>query len=302
MARPTISIIMATFNRAHTLPRAIDSVLAQDMPDWELIIVDDGSADSTQELLKKYSDPRISVVSFEYNRGVAAAKNAGFDNMRGEWFTTLDSDDEMTPNALSVMLDVLNTVSPDIDAVTCNCLDTTTGQFSGKGLDADGWLDYETMNRLCSGENWGITKTSLLGNLRFNENLRGGEGVLWSKINRRAKRYYVHRALRIYHTEGDDRICRQFTTQDLSRRVHFYCAMSEEMEYLQDMRRFRPSDYASTAVAITVSWIIAGDRSKASNALRDAGNAIPHLKRLALRILIILGPTAARAIAIRRAK
>jgi GT2 family glycosyltransferase len=70
-----VSIIMATYDRAATLPRAIDSVLAQDYPGWELIIVEDGSTDETRAVLDEYRDPRILRVRYERNRGVAAAKN-----------------------------------------------------------------------------------------------------------------------------------------------------------------------------------------------------------------------------------
>jgi glycosyltransferase involved in cell wall biosynthesis len=198
MNSPKVSIIMASYNRAHTLPRAIDSVLRQDMPDFELIIVDDGSTDNTRAVIESYvaKDTRIRAAFHERNLHVLAAKNTGFDLMQGEWFTTLDSDDEMVPSALSAMLRVLETVDPTINAITCNCLDTTTGKFSGQGLDRDQWLDFETLVTQCSGEHWGITKRSLLGNERFNSKMRGSaEGILWWKISRTAKRYYLHQAL-----------------------------------------------------------------------------------------------------------
>src|ERR1035437_5927629 len=98
-----ISVIMATNNRAATLPRAVDSVRRQTCEEWEVIVVDDGSTDGTSDFLGELAHPRIRVCRHSSNRGVTAAKNTGLDQIRGDWFTTLDSDDEMVPEALDEM-------------------------------------------------------------------------------------------------------------------------------------------------------------------------------------------------------
>ena len=149
------------------------------------------------------SDPRIKVYWHPKNRGVTAAKNTGLDHVRGEWFTILDSDDAMTPDALEAMLDCAT--RSGATAITCNCLDASTGELSGKGIDCDGRLSVAKRAR-CRGEFWGITRSGLLGGLRFDERLPGFEETVWLKVDQRARRYYVHRALRVYHTEGSDRL------------------------------------------------------------------------------------------------
>ena len=101
-----ISVVLPTYDRAATLPRAIDSILVETYPDWELIVVDDGSTDTTAEVMAAYHDPRIRVLRHDTNRGVTVAKNKGFDHLRGEWFVMLDSDDEMVPDALRTLLSV----------------------------------------------------------------------------------------------------------------------------------------------------------------------------------------------------
>ncbi len=78
---PVISVIMATYNRADTLQRAIDSVVQQSYGDWELIIVDDGSTDATAEVLESVTDPRVSIQRHPRNRGMHAAKNTGLDHV-----------------------------------------------------------------------------------------------------------------------------------------------------------------------------------------------------------------------------
>lgn len=91
------SIIICTYNRAHLLPRALDSLLAQTEEDWEAIIVDDASADNTHAVVQNYVQGRANIrylkTQGEKNLGVAAARNAGIKNSKGAWVTFLDSDD-----------------------------------------------------------------------------------------------------------------------------------------------------------------------------------------------------------------
>jgi acetyltransferase-like isoleucine patch superfamily enzyme/glycosyltransferase involved in cell wall biosynthesis len=290
---------MATYNRESTLPRAIDSVLGSDMTDWELIIVDDGSTDNSRMIIESYlaKDSRIRAVFHERNMHVHTAKNTGFDLMQGEWFTTLDSDDEMVPSALSDMLKVLETVDLSIDAITCNCLDTTTEEFSGKGLNHDQWLNFETLLTKCSGEYWGLTKRTLLGNQRFNSKMRGGaEGILWWKISRTAKRYYIHKALRIYHTEGVDRICHQASNVNLDDKINFYQEMALETEYLELLKKYRPLDYAALQRNIALIMALVGKRKESWLAYREAKTYLTFYQRFAVIVSLLGGRIGAQTV------
>ncbi len=93
-----VSVVIPTFNRAWCLAEAVESVLAQDFPDFELIVVDDGSTDETPEILARY--PTAQVIRQE-NRGVSAARNRGAAAARGKWLAFLDSDDLWLPGKLS---------------------------------------------------------------------------------------------------------------------------------------------------------------------------------------------------------
>ena len=93
-----ISVIIPTFNRKHTLQRAIDSVLAQTFKPYEIIIVDDGSKDGTKEwLLQNY--PSVQYIH-QPNNGVSSARNKGIQISQGSWIALLDSDDEWMPEKL----------------------------------------------------------------------------------------------------------------------------------------------------------------------------------------------------------
>lgn len=110
---PTVSVIIPTYNRASVLKRAIESVLAQDFHDFEIVVVDDGSTDNTPEVLASYQ--QICVIRQDH-RGVSAARNAGTARASGRLITFLDSDDLWLPGKLSVQVAFLNT---NPDALIC---------------------------------------------------------------------------------------------------------------------------------------------------------------------------------------
>lgn len=99
-----VSVIVPVYRTEATLPRTLDSLLAQSMTDFEVIIVDDGTPDGAGKIADEYAarDPRISVVHQE-NRGLAEARKSGQRVARGEYHMHLDSDDTLTPDALEVM-------------------------------------------------------------------------------------------------------------------------------------------------------------------------------------------------------
>ncbi|MCL2680823.1 MAG: glycosyltransferase, partial [Coriobacteriia bacterium] len=106
--QPLISVLMPTYNRDWSLDRAIQSVLRQTYANWELIIVDDGSTDASEEILAGYVKdyPNIHAIFHRENRGQGTARNTAMDAAQGEWICNLDSDDELTDNALELLLRV----------------------------------------------------------------------------------------------------------------------------------------------------------------------------------------------------
>lgn len=97
---PLVNVIIPTYNRASMLTAAVDSVLAQTFPDFEVIVVDDGSTDETLDKLSAYGD-RVRVIS-QQRRGVAAARNTGARAANGRYLAFLDSDDRWVPKKLAV--------------------------------------------------------------------------------------------------------------------------------------------------------------------------------------------------------
>lgn len=114
---PTVSVIIPTYNRAALLPRAVESVLAQSRGDFEVLIVDDCSADDTPAVAAGFADPRVRYFRHETNRGLSAGVNTGIANARGEFIALLEDDDELTPNSLADRMAVFESAPPEVALV-----------------------------------------------------------------------------------------------------------------------------------------------------------------------------------------
>jgi glycosyltransferase involved in cell wall biosynthesis len=101
-----VSVIIPTYNRAQRLGKAIDSVLAQSHQDFELIVVDDGSEDNTDELIGNYNSDIVYIR--QENSGAAAARNRGVEKARYNLLAFLDSDDWFAENKLETQIEAMN--------------------------------------------------------------------------------------------------------------------------------------------------------------------------------------------------
>ncbi len=129
---PLVSIIIPTYNRAHLISETLDSVLAQTYPNWECIVVDDGSTDHTKEVVQAYvdKDPRFRFYHRppEHKPGGNGARNYGFKMSQGELIIWFDSDDLMLPQHISQKVCYL--LSNDVDFVV-----SKTQNFSINGME-----------------------------------------------------------------------------------------------------------------------------------------------------------------------
>jgi glycosyltransferase involved in cell wall biosynthesis len=101
---PLISVIIPTYNHAHFLSRALQSVLDQTFTNWEAIVVDNHSQDNTDHILQAFQDPRISLLKINNNGIIAASRNLGIRSAKGQWIALLDSDDWWLPEKLEVCM------------------------------------------------------------------------------------------------------------------------------------------------------------------------------------------------------
>lgn len=109
-----LSVVMPTHNDAEYLRQAIDSILSQTFSQFEFIIVNDGSTDDTEEIIRSYSDSRIRYFANEVNMGNAYTRNVGMSKARGRYIAIMDSDDISPPDRFKLQMQFLEK-HPDID-------------------------------------------------------------------------------------------------------------------------------------------------------------------------------------------
>ena len=208
--KPTVSVIIPTYNRAHLIVRAIQSVLNQTYQDFELIIVDDGSTDNTEEVIRKFQeqDKRVKYIRHEKNRGGSAARNTGIKNAKGEYIAFQDSDDEWLPEKLKKQMEVFKDAPSELGVVSTGYIfiDELNGDTGKQFIPKKkGWI-YE---ELLAGNCVGTTSTILIKRKcfekagLFDENLpscqdwemwiRIAKGHQFDFIENPLVRYYIHK-------------------------------------------------------------------------------------------------------------
>ncbi|RQO79795.1 hypothetical protein DBR40_02230 [Pedobacter sp. KBW01] len=113
MGHPKITVFMAAYNQADFIKHSINSILIQSFPDFELIVVDDGSTDDTVSIAKSFNDERIRLIQNESNKGLIYTRNLLLTLAKGEYIAILDADDIAYPNRLELQYKYL-LANPDV--------------------------------------------------------------------------------------------------------------------------------------------------------------------------------------------
>ena len=127
-----VSVIIPTYNREKLVPRAIQSVLDQTWQDLELIVVDDGSTDRTEQVVSGFTDDRIRYVRLDKNSGVSHARNIGIESAQCEYIAFQDSDDEWLPEKLEKQMQVMLQAPETVGMVYC--------RMEGNDQDDERWI------------------------------------------------------------------------------------------------------------------------------------------------------------------
>ena len=187
---PIISVIIPVYNGAKTIKETIESVLVQTWQDFEIIVIDDGSTDSTLEVIKSIPDSRIKLFSYE-NTGPSASRNRGISHAAGEFIAFLDADDLWKPDKLEAQLKALQDIPEAVVAYSWTNHIDESGQFLRNGsqivVNGNAYERLLLVNFFEHGSNPLIRKQALLEVGGFDESLRQGED--WEMWLRLAARY-----------------------------------------------------------------------------------------------------------------
>jgi len=185
---PTVSVIIPVYNGERTIRETIKAALDQDFTDFELIIVNDGSQDSTLEAVSSFIDPRIHVFSYP-NAGSSASRNRGFSHSCGRYVAFLDADDLWTADKLSQQLKALESHPKAAVAYSwTNFIDESSKLVrTGSRIKVTGnvYPNLLAANFLESGSNALICRHAFVEVGGFDESLSGGEDWdLWLRLSK----------------------------------------------------------------------------------------------------------------------
>lgn len=181
MSNPLISIIIPTFNRAHLIGETLDSIIAQTYNHWECLIIDDGSTDNTEDVIRKYvaKDARFHCHKRPESKlkGANACRNIGLDKSIGEFIVFFDSDDLMTPDHLQIKVE-------GILEHQCDYVITKTKFFNKEDDRFEHYYRFHIYeitpyNYVLQKINWLtydiLLESRIAKSIRFNEKLKSGQ-------------------------------------------------------------------------------------------------------------------------------
>ena len=116
-SRPTVSVVIPTYNRLDLLPRAIDSVLNQTYDNLECLVINDASQEDPRSIVEGYADERLRYFVHDVNKGLGAARNTGIKNASEKYVAFLDDDDEWLPTKLEKQVQLIEQASSEVALV-----------------------------------------------------------------------------------------------------------------------------------------------------------------------------------------
>lgn len=199
--KPLVSIIMPAYNAERTILESIESVLRQTYRNWELIVVNDGSKDSTSAVVLAISDERVRLIEQE-NAGVANARNNGINNSTGEYIAFLDSDDLWVEEKLERQIGTIEGGKHKMCFAKTWCFSENSNQTSDCFVNVS--LDFDDRNKILIYDFIPILTVLLAKDVldevgHFDETLRGVEDWdLWIRVLQKYEAIYLDEFLTKY--------------------------------------------------------------------------------------------------------
>lgn len=213
-SQPLFTVFTPAYERATSIHRVYDSLKAQTMYDFEWIVVDDGSTDSTGVLIKNWAEQADFPITYlrQVHAGKHMAWNNALNHAKGRFFVIADSDDAFRSDSLERFLAMWRTIPVDqrkrYRGVTCRCVDEDDN-FVGESAIPEPWLDASELDAKykyhLQYEMWGMTRIDVLREYP-NPNIRGlrfyPECIIWDEIGKKYLTRYFNEPLRVlYHDQ-----------------------------------------------------------------------------------------------------
>ena len=189
---PTVSVVIPAYNSAWCVDQAIDSVLAQTYRDYEIIVVDDGSTDTTRDVVQRYGNA-VRLIS-KPNGGMSSARNRGISEARGRYIAFLDSDDRWLPTKLACQVELLETHPDVVFCAAVATLEDPEGTRLGewgccRSAEADLENVFANHSAVAGGASAVLARTeAVCAEHGFDESLGGAEDTdLWIRLAARGR-------------------------------------------------------------------------------------------------------------------
>ena len=252
-----VSVIIPSYNRAKTIRRAVDSVLSQTFKDLQVIVVDDGSSDNTEEVMEFYKDiPRVTYIKHPKNFGACAARNTGISAVEGAYTAFLDSDDCWLPEKVEKQMAFLKEQDADIVFCSVKRIDKNGEELYPKEIKTDKNTSIETLHRMFLRGNFISTgmflgKSECFKETLFDESLpRLQDWDIAIRLSAKYKMVHLHEPLAEYYIQADSI---SMNHQKL------YQASKMIFEKYYDEFKKDPEAYANICETIAISMIMIGN-------------------------------------------
>lgn len=276
---PRVSVVLPTYNRLRTLPRAVSSVLGQDYGDLELIVVDDAGSDGSERWLAELAErePRLRVLRHDRNQGVSAARNTGIAAARGAFVAFQDSDDEWLPGRMQALMTCFEQQGPEVGAVAGALVrsrgrNTVICRWSSPHDGAAQPVDFATIAASCFAHCQAMVfRRDLLMRLSgFDASIQSGED--WDLCLRAARQAAI--------LELPDNVTQAYASADSLTRHRSRLTTAFERVLTRDGALLPPRLRARLHRVAALDACVAGDAATARSHLARALATSPHDPRL----------------------
>lgn len=261
------TVFTPVFNRGEVLRRCFNSLQKQTLKEFEWVIVNDGSTDNSDEVIKdiiEQTDIPITYLCLEHNSGKHVAQNRAVDIAKGELFVPLDSDDYIVPEALEIFWDAWISIPEneriDYSGVGVHCMDQK-GNMIGTPYPKDRMVSNDlemTFKFKVNGEKWGMIRTDIMREFK-NVEVKGhflSESTVWFRIAKKyPKKLFLQKSLRIYEVH-EDSVTKQMKSHDynIDSRIVSDCIYLNE--FYDWYLRYQPKTAIRKPLALTYKCIV----------------------------------------------
>jgi len=290
---PRISVLIPSYNRANLLPDAIQSVLAQTRPDFEILLIDDGSTDNTREVVATFQDERIRY-TYRDNGGISAALNTGLNLARGEYVCRLDSDDCWLPTILEKHTAILDE-HPDYGVVYSKARAMTPdGKPKTQILGAPAHFPGNSFKSMLYGDfGCAIATTVRMECYQrvngYDENLKVNvDWDMWIRLARHYEFYFLDDVLANFRSHpGRSTASSLFNDVVLSRLTPLDKAFSEP-DLPEEILTVKPLAYRNAHMDIGMKWLGVKEYKQARHHFGEAIRISRHPLQTALRVIWLI--------------